>query len=84
LVPQALHRTLAFLVLVVWWMSKRDTDRADEHRDRRQSSGGTLHYFDEQLSTFHNLIGFAGTIAVRRYKQMTTSQKNGDVSVAIM
>ncbi len=29
------------------------------------------------------LIGFAGTIAARRYKQMTTSQKNGDVSVAI-
>lgn len=29
-------------------------------------------------------IGFPGTIAARRYKQMTTSQKNGDVSVAIM
>jgi len=30
------------------------------------------------------LIGFAGIIAARRYKQITTSQKNGDVSVAIM
>jgi len=29
-------------------------------------------------------IRFAGTIAARRYKQMTISQKNRDVSVAIM
>jgi len=30
------------------------------------------------------LIEFARTIAAGRYKQMTASQKNGDVSVAIM
>ncbi len=30
------------------------------------------------------LIEAAGTIAAKRYKQMTASQKNGDVSVAIM
>jgi hypothetical protein len=29
------------------------------------------------------LIGFERTIAARRYKQMTSLQKNGDVSVAI-
>jgi len=29
-------------------------------------------------------IGFALTIAAERYKQMTASQKKGDVSVAIM
>jgi hypothetical protein len=29
-------------------------------------------------------FGFPGTIAARRYKQMTASQKNGDVSVAMM
>ena len=33
---------------------------------------------------FMILIKVVGTIAARRYKQMTTSQKNGDVSVAIM
>jgi hypothetical protein len=29
-------------------------------------------------------IGFAGIISAGRYKQMTASQKKGDVSVAIM
>jgi hypothetical protein len=88
--PQPLHRVLASLAFVVWRIRQGETRGTGNDCRSRRNGSYAFHKINEYLMMFHNFVWpfiwlswFPHTIAGRRYKPMATSQKNGDVWVAI-